>query len=220
MILKLIDYKNKIENYVVSQEYEKKRIAGELHDTSLQTLAHSVHQLELAALFIDKDPTRAKLELASINKSIKSVIDEIRATIYDLIPMSFEDLSFNDFIEQHVLQLNLKSKIRYTYSMEDIDIEDDMHKLVIFRIIQESLNNCEKHSKAKNVALKIFSDKFLHIIIEDDGVGFNIDEVFKPNNHFGIKLLYDRVELLSGAIVLKSNENNGTTVDITIPFIN
>lgn len=220
MKLKLIDYNNKIEEYIASQEFEKKRIAGELHDTSLQTLAHIIHQIEIASLFVDKDPIRAKLELATVNTALKDVIEEIRNTIYNLIPTYFDDLSFSESIEQYVAQLNLKSKINYSYSIENIDIDDSTHRLIIFRIIQEALNNSEKHSNAKNVKIRIFCDKLLNIIIKDDGIGFDVEKSIKLDKHFGLKLLYDRVNFLNGEININSFKNKGVTIDIKIPYIN
>ena len=62
------------------QEEDRQRIARDLHDTSLQNLAHIIHKIELAGMFIDKDPVKAKLELAVIKKDLKAIIEDIRNT--------------------------------------------------------------------------------------------------------------------------------------------
>ena len=76
-------------------ETERKRIVSELHDTSLQDIAHFVHMIELASLYIDKDPARAKMELNSVSKGLHNVIEDIRSTIFNLRPMTFDDLFFS-----------------------------------------------------------------------------------------------------------------------------
>lgn len=63
-------------------ETERKRIVSELHDTSLQDITHFVHMIELASLYIDKDPSRAKMKLNSVSKGLHNVIEDIRSTIF------------------------------------------------------------------------------------------------------------------------------------------
>ena len=79
-------------------ETERKRIVSELHDTSLQDIAHFVHMIELASLYIDKDPARAKMELNSVSKGLHNVIEDIRSTIFNLRPMTFDDLGIDESI--------------------------------------------------------------------------------------------------------------------------
>lgn len=79
-------------NIISIQEEERQRIARDLHDASLQNLAHLVHKIELGSLYIDKDPIQAKLELAAVSKNLKEIIEDIRNTIYDLRPMTFDVL--------------------------------------------------------------------------------------------------------------------------------
>ena len=80
------------------QELDRRRIARDLHDTSLQNLSHLIHKLELVSMYMDKDMIRAKLELASVSKNINHIIDEIRMVIYDLRPMVFDDLGLKNAI--------------------------------------------------------------------------------------------------------------------------
>ena len=78
------------------QEKERQRIARDLHDSSLQNLTHLVHKVELSSLYIDQDPIKAKLELATVEQGLRKVIDDIRNRIYDLRPMSFDDLGLKE----------------------------------------------------------------------------------------------------------------------------
>lgn len=81
-------------------ETERKRIVSELHDTSLQDITHFVHMIELASLYIDKNPARAKMELNSVSKGLHNVIEDIRSTIFNLRPMTFDDLGLKASFER------------------------------------------------------------------------------------------------------------------------
>lgn len=219
--MKFIDLElNKsINEYAYFEEIEKRRIASELHDTSLQTLAHITNIVDLTKLYIDVDSNKAKLELDKINESIKNVINDIRNTIYNLRPMSLDDLSFREAIEQNLIDIDRKSSIKYSYSISDINFSDEKQKIVIFRIIQECIINCEKHSNAKNVNLRVFYDDKFHIIVEDDGIGFNMDALDENNNHFGLKLMKDKIVAYNGKLEIISKHNSGTKITIDIPYM-
>ena len=81
-------------------EIERQRIAKDLHDVSLQNLSHLIHKIELSSIYIDKDPIKAKLELATVEKELRSIINEIRTIIYNMYPVSLEDLGLKSTIEK------------------------------------------------------------------------------------------------------------------------
>ena len=97
------------------QEKERQRIARDLHDTSLQSLAYLVYKVELVSLYMDKDPVKAKLELAGFKNDIKRVIDEIRNYIFDMRPMSFDDLGIRETLEKLFNMLNPDDKFIIEY---------------------------------------------------------------------------------------------------------
>lgn len=205
-------------NYRQAQEYERKRIANDLHDTSLQTLAYLINKLEVVSLYIDKDIEIAKLELADSTKVLQSVVDEIRDTIYNIRPMSFDDLSLKEAIEQHIINIDNKSSIKYSYDISDIQLNDEFNRLELFRCVQECINNCEKHSDAKSVNIIITQDKNINISISDDGIGFDSDSIISLNNpHFGLKIIKDRIEMMGGIFKLVSINGSGTSINISVP---
>lgn len=207
-------------NYRQAQEYEKKRIANELHDTSLQTLAHLINKLDIVSLYLDRDIDLAKLEIIQSREILQSVIDEIRNTILNLRPMSFDDLSLREAIEQYILSVDSKSNIQYFYNIADIDIKDEFYKLEFFRCIQECINNVEKHSNAKSVNIIIESKDFIHFEITDDGIGFDVENTMNnSNSHFGLLIIKDRVNILGGNIDIISAPGKGVLIKINIPLI-
>lgn len=200
------------------QEDDRQRIARELHDTSLQNLTHLIHKLELCSMYIDTDPIQAKLELSIVNKRLKETIDEIRGTIFDLRPMSFDDLGMKAALERLLININENNWFEIDSNIEDVSCETNMMMVTIYRIIQESLANIVKHSEAKkiNFSFKKIDDRYV-IDIKDDGKGF-IQKNVNDEKHFGILLMKERVNLLNGEIIITSEEGMGTGIHIEIPL--
>lgn len=205
------------------QERERQRIARDLHDTSLQNLAHIVHKIELSSMYIDQDSIKAKLELAAINKSLKSVIQEIRNTIFDLRPMTFDDLGFKESFDRLVDRMKETSNIQIDYNIEDIGCNNSLILMTIFRIVEECVNNAIKHSDGSRVFFEVKKDNESNciIIVSDNGKSFNAKEVLSvEDRHFGLCILRERVNLLSGTINIDSRPENGTVIKIIIPLLN
>lgn len=137
------------------QEKERQRIARDLHDSSLQNLSHLLHNVELSSLYVDEDPVKAKLELAVVNSRLKSIIQEIRDTIFDLRPMTFDDLGLKEAFERLVYKLRESSKFNITYNIEDIGCNNSLILMTIFRIIEECLNNAIKHSRGSKINFEL-----------------------------------------------------------------
>lgn len=172
---KVLNKNNANPNYEILriQEEDRRRIAGELHDTSLQNLAHLVHQIELSNLYIDKDPIRAKLELSVVNKNLKNIIDEIRNIIFDIRPMTFDDLGLRAALERLVDNICEKHDYKIDLEVEDIACENDLILLTIYRIVQEGFHNIVKHSCADKIFLQCKCvDNLCFIRIKDNGKGF------------------------------------------------
>lgn len=201
------------EDYIERQELDRKRIADELHDTSLQNLTHIIHQIELASLYIDTDTTRAKLELNHVNKQLRSISMDIRNTIFNLRPMSFDDLGFEDTIRQFVSFSEKKSDVKVSLDkIENISDYFNKNQLIeIYRIIQECINNSLKHSKGTIVTLSIYKNKdYVMIDICDDGVGISSYDINKLN-HYGFHILKERVLRLGGKLQIENFKRNPLT---------
>lgn len=203
------------------QEKERQRIARDLHDTSLQNLAHLVHKIELASMYIDKDPLQSKLELATISKSLKAVIEEIRNTIFDLRPMSFDDLGLKESFERLFVKLKEFNKAFDIYTeIDDVSCENDLVLMTIFRVVQEACSNAIRHSCGNKLKVIIKQrDELCDIHIEDNGCGFNSEDVAeKADKHFGIAVMKERIKLLGGSILFHSVPGNGTEIKMNIPL--
>lgn len=216
------------------QEKDRQRIARDLHDTSLQNLAHLIHRIELSSMYIDKDPIQAKLELMSVNKSLKTTIEDIRNTIFDLRPMSFDDLGFADMLEDFLRKIQDRYKIPVTSRIDDIPVmadaatnskeymEEQTLLISLYRVIRECSLNAMEHSGCQTLFVDVKKDTFnkcIKIEIKDDGIGFDVEEVLATMpNHYGLKIMKERVELLGGSIAFDSVKNEGTDIKITVPL--
>lgn len=209
-----------IENYKALdiKEKEQQRIARDLHDSSLQMLTHIIHKTELCSKFITQDPVRAKLEFATIIKYLKEVVQEIRNTIFDLHPMSFDDLGLKESLENLFTLAQQENSIRIEYDIDIKECKDHLILLNIFYIVQECVTNAFKHSEGTKVLVSVKEENDdIHIIIEDNGKGFDTETIAqKEGKHFGLSILNERIELLNGTILIQSEIGKGTTVKIDV----
>lgn len=197
------------------QESERKRIAEDLHDTTVQDLVHLSQQLELAMMYLNQDVNQTRLELVSAKQYIKKIIDDMRGTIYDLRPMALDDIGWSAAIEKLQKDLKEKSDISVIFDVCNIDDMDSLIKITIYRIICEACLNTCKHSKADSMTVTMQKDgKRLILDIVDNGVGIG---EYDETNHFGLSMIKEKVSLLSGKLSIFTN-GKGTIIDIVIPM--
>ena len=209
-------------DFMKRQEIDRKRIANELHDTSVQDLTHIIHQIELAGLYIDVDPIKAKLELAGINEELRKVIKDIRNTIFNLRPMSFDDLGLKESLEQYIENLKNKCNVEIETEIDFIDNYDEEKNLIIYRIITECINNSIKHANASVIKLIMKNiDNELHLLVIDDGIGISDNEMQDSEKemhiHYGLSIMKERVSILNGKCYINSKEEKGTHIKFVIP---
>lgn len=204
-------------------ERERQRIARDLHDSTVQNLTSLVHKSELCIKLMDADPIRCKLELSSMNKILRDVINNDRKIIYDLRPMSFDDIGFDITVERLLDKIKQSNGIRCNYKIVgESFVLKSVISLTLLRIIQESCSNSVKHGHATSidVILEYTEDKII-LTIQDNGEGFDTslvpETIRKDNSGFGISMMKERVFLLSGKIDIKSKKGNGCITQVEIP---
>lgn len=207
-----------------AQENERQRIAREMHDGPAQSLSNLVLKTELCIKLLDKDIERTRLELQSLKTLIRGTIDDTRRLIYNLRPMSIDDLGLKPTLERFIdktnesLGFNIKlacdSKVNITI--------DTVTTLALFRITQEALNNMKKYSKASKCLVEVLiEDEHLELTISDNGVGFDVKKVklnLKDNRGFGMSMIRERTNLLLGECKFASQIGKGTIVKVRIPI--
>ncbi len=207
-----------------TQESERTRIARDLHDSTVQNLTNLVHKSELCLKLSDIDIIRTKLELQSMIDTIRNTIDDMRAIIYDLRPMSIDDLGLVVTIERYVNRLKKEyEEVSFIFTVENTElIVKPVINITLFRIIQEACNNILEHAHAKEVLIQLcYHTNSIQVTISDNGVGFdNTYECKNEDNEicFGLSIMKERAYLLSGMISIESQLDKGTKIFVSVPL--
>ncbi len=205
-----------------TQEAERQRIARELHDSSVQSMTSLVHKAELCMRLIDIDPVRCKVELKAMSKYTKEIIDDLRDMIYNLRPMSFDDIGIDTAIERNLAKLQESTDTRINYYVQgSSDKMTTVMGLTLLRIIYEASSNAINHANASEVNIRlVYQDDHVDLTIDDDGDGFDAQNLKVGDDHtgFGLPIMKERVFLLSGKMEIDSKPNEGTHIRIEIPL--
>lgn len=199
-----------------SQERDRKKLSHEIHDSIAQTISNIVIKSELCNKLVDIDSNRAKAELKNLKAMSREALQEVRTIIYNLRPMSLDDLGIIPTLDRHIKKIieGNKLNIVFTVTGNERPLQTFIN-VALFRVTQECLNNIIKHSYAKNVKISLhFSDKYVELFIKDDGVGFDCDSIncdLNTDSKYGIAGMKERLKLLNGNFTIKSQINKGTT---------
>ncbi len=207
-----------------AQENERKRIARDIHDGPAQHMANVVMKVDICKMIIQKDMDDGLKELSDLKESVKVALKEVRSIIFDLRPMSLDDLGLSQTIQQTVNNISQQSNIATKIKIKSVKAEiEPIIQVAVYRIVQEIFNNIKKHSKAKHAEIRLdFGTKYLLLVITDDGIGFNVDETLErvktKGASYGLIGILDRVNQLQGEIQIKSAEGAGATYTVKLPI--
>ncbi len=198
---------------IQAQEEERRRVARDIHDGPAQSIANLVFRIELIQQLIDKDLEKAKKELDDLKKMIRLSLKDVRKIIYDLRPMSLDDLGLIPTLKRYINRFNEQTEIMVGFTVKGENRRLSLsYEVTIFRLIQEALNNIHKHAEASSgkVRVEFFPGK-VNLLISDDGIGFDPEEV--EGDKFGLISMKERCKLLGGKIDIKSG-SNGTIIRV------
>jgi two-component system NarL family sensor kinase len=171
-------------------------------------------QLELAKA---KLPDDLRGELQSISNLASQAIAEVRQISHDLLPSQLDTLGLTRVLQSLIENTDESSPMAIGGKFDSVDDVFQREAATnIYRIVQESLNNILKHSRAKNARITLERDVHEVLLkIEDDGCGFKSSDGGKG---LGLKNIAERVRMLGGKIKLDSEPDKGTRIEITIPI--
>lgn len=194
---------------------ERKKLAGELHDTVTQTLFSSSLLSETVLRLYERNPDKALKNIRKVRDLNNAALLEARILLYELMPQKIARESLADLIKRLVEAVTLKSNTRF-----DMKVKGD-HKLSykvkhnFYRIAQESINNIIKHSKANKVKIELeLLPKKSKLIISDNGVGFDIKDRSSKKS-FGLNIMNERARDIGALLEVISSPGKGTKIILT-----
>jgi len=206
---------------IKAQEDERKRVAREIHDGPAQLIANLVIKTELCEKLIDIDKDKAKEELSSLKGFLRSSLSDVRKIIYNLRPMSLDDLGLVPTLQRYISNYVEENNILVDFLVfGNPKPLKPVVELAAFRIVQEALTNIKKHSCAGNVSIRVeFTNEQVNLLISDDGKGFDksmIKAAKQEDSGYGLLSMKERVELLNGKFDLKTAKGKGTKIFVSL----
>ncbi|MEP7164651.1 MAG: ATP-binding protein [Ferruginibacter sp.] len=195
-----------------AQEKERNHIGQELHDNINQILAGSKLYLSVAG----KRNPGIKEALVYPIQLIDDAMNEIRLLSSHYVTPT-KNINLEEIVQVLLgsLQDSLKIKTVFLYKVDNTLISDDL-KLNIYRVIQEQVNNIVKHANAGTINILIETENnTVRLVIRDDGQGFDVN---KKRTGVGISNMINRTESFNGKVEITSSPEEGTKVEVSIPF--
>jgi len=201
---------------IASQEAERERIAGELHDSLGQSLSIIKNHVQLL-LLQKRMATAARKEIETISETTATAIADMRRISQDLHPYQLDHLGLTGALNALVENVAGASVIAFQKRFDPVDdVFPRDAAASLYRIVQEGLNNILKYSGAKNAAIALERDVHeIKLIIEDDGRGFDPAQASKG---MGLKNIAERTRILGGRLKLDAAPGRGARIEITIPI--
>jgi PAS domain S-box-containing protein len=203
-----------------TQEEERKRIAGEIHDTIGAGLSAIKFKIEETLNRIDRAGAAPDVtdSLRTIIPVVRESIEECRRIQQDLRPSILDDLGLLATVSwfcRRFQSIYSHIQVDQEIGIKEEEIPEAL-KIVIYRITQEAMNNLAKYSRATRVYLSLRKlDGYLEFVVRDNGKGFDPDKVLSQENArkgLGLTSMRERAELSGGSLAIKSAEGEGTTI--------
>ena len=205
---------------IKAQEEERRRIARDIHDGPAQNIASLVIKTEIVEKLLKRGNIHIEDELKDIKTQLRAVLKEIRGIMYDLRPISLDEVGLIPTIERMAADMSYEKNIAIEIKkISDYPIFNSLNKLIVYRIVHESLNNIIKHSGAKNVVIRMdVRQDSINGSVSDDGKGFDADSFMEAKDKsFGLSSMKERAEIAHGSITIKSVVGKGTKIMFSIP---
>jgi signal transduction histidine kinase len=208
----LEEYARNVAEFTIIEE--RNRIAREIHDSVGHYLTAVNLQLERASIYLDKDPDEVKQAVQAAKLASTEALKDVRTSVSML--RNEDDLfDFKNEIQKLIDGITSTYQVKYEYIGSAKNYNHSV-LLVLFRSLQESITNIQKHAKASQINITFdFKKNNCILSITDNGIGFDLEKV-NTQNSFGIAGVKERVELVQGEITINSTLS-GTSIVIIVP---
>lgn len=193
-------------NVVLLTEAERSRVARELHDGVIQTLASVKFVFETALVKLERKAQGVEATLLEGLSQMRSVMTDVRGISHGLRPLILSDLGLESAVKQIVREFSDRTNIPVIANISSLEGVSDPIGSEIFRIIQQALGNIEEHAQANQVWINLnLMQSSLFLQIKDNGIGFDAEEVMGGiRSGHGLTNMRERVEMLGGQFCMVS----------------
>lgn len=213
---------------IQAQEDERQRLARAMHDGPAQSLTNFILQAEICQRLFDRNPERAAEELNNLKTNASTTFQKVRDFIFNLRPMMLDDLGVVPTVRRYIESYRESSDIEVNLEIlgEERRLEN-YREVTIFRGVQDVLTALRDYANATRIDVKMdmgFED--VKVIIEDDGRGFEAENIFDQNEEEGyadarveaLRMIKSKFELIGGTVAVRSVENESTVVRMELPL--
>ena len=220
-------YQDSIRRYIGAltrgQEDERRRLARELHDDTVQALIVLDQRTQLAQMAVKRGSPDAADRLAELRQWTVSLLEGVRRVIRALRPVYLEDLGLPSALEMlaHDVEKAIGLKVHLEIQGLPVRLEAE-REIAVYRIAQEALHNVARHAQARSAHLLLtFGPHRLTLVVRDDGLGFEAPERLNDlasSDHYGLLGMQERAELIGAHLRLDSAPGAGTTLELALPL--
>lgn len=205
-----------LESVLHAVENERRRFAQDLHDEiggALSALRMQLSRLATRPAQNDLD------EIAGVGKEVvDSAVESVRRIAYDMLPPGLEVFGLGYAAGELCKRTEAMTKLHITYSGDpELRLSNKHHELMLYRILQELLNNAVKHSAAQQVEVRLGPvQQGVELFYSDDGAGF--DAAAAAGSGLGLKNMESRVQFFNGNLQVESKPGQGTQITVHLPI--
>lgn len=205
-----------LQSQIEIQEQTFNTISQEIHDNVGQILSLAKVQLNI----MEESETMDKALLTDAQENISKAMTDLRDIAKGLSSERIRVVGLVAAVEQEIQKINRTGIVLISVQASGTEQKTDNQKqLILFRVIQECLQNILKHAAASSVSILFtYRNEFLDIVIADNGKGFNFQQEQLAHHGLGLHNIFKRIDLIGGKAEIKSVLQEGTTVKLTIPY--
>ena len=216
----LVQQEIRSKSVIEAEAKERSRIARELHDGIGQQL--SAAKLNISALqsFLKNPDDSDKLMIQNAIDLLDDSVKEVRNVSHSMIPNALIKFGLVSAVREFINKISSTGNLKV--NLEIVGLIERLEKTkeaVLFRVLQEVVTNILRHANASEIGIQLVKhDHELSIVVEDNGVGFDVEKIINSEKGIGLKNIQSRVDFLNGSVFFDSRPTKGTTVTIEIPM--
>jgi PAS domain S-box-containing protein len=206
-----------LEHLVTAEEEERRRIAGDIHDDSIQAMTAASMRLQILRRALATEE-QGKL-LDDLQETISLAISRLRHLLFELRPPALDREGLVSALRAYVEEADANTTAGFRLDASLRSEPPERIRALLYRIAQEAITNARKHANASEIVVTLDEhDNDYRLRVVDDGVGYDVESTAPRAGHLGLVAMRERAELAGGSVRTLSRPGAGTTVELLIPF--